>query len=286
VTQRDQAYDLRRLMLERVNPAGFAAAGAADRPAIVAVTSGKGGTGVTTVAVNLAVALAQQERHVLLIDADQLHGSVALACGLHEDVVAHDFPEQDSLRLGPGGIRLWSGCWGTAPRGHRGPLRETLAALSAESMPIDVAVVDLGNGMQRWTADLCRQADVALLVTTTDAASLMNTYALTKLLAPHHLPPHVAWLVNLALWPRDAESVQSRLIRACRRFLALETVAAGWLPHDLAVPQSAAAALPMLLAAPTCEAALALQAAATHLAAVLLSRPTTHDALLPVIAHP
>ena len=52
------------------------------RGEVVAVTAAKGGTGVTTAAVNIAVELAARGQRVALIDADLQFGDVALALGL------------------------------------------------------------------------------------------------------------------------------------------------------------------------------------------------------------
>ncbi len=49
---------------------------------VIAVTGGKGGTGKTTVAVNLATALAQAGRRVLLLDGDLGLASVDVLLGL------------------------------------------------------------------------------------------------------------------------------------------------------------------------------------------------------------
>ncbi len=49
---------------------------------VIAVTGGKGGTGKTTVAVNLATALAQAGRRVLLLDGDLALASVDVLLGL------------------------------------------------------------------------------------------------------------------------------------------------------------------------------------------------------------
>ncbi len=64
-----------------------AKAGAADAPAmlgrVISVLSAKGGTGVTTVATNLAVALRMlTEREVLVLDLAALLGTAAIAMGL------------------------------------------------------------------------------------------------------------------------------------------------------------------------------------------------------------
>ena len=52
------------------------------RPISIAVTSGKGGVGKTSVAVNLAVALARLRHRVVILDADFGLGNVDVLMGL------------------------------------------------------------------------------------------------------------------------------------------------------------------------------------------------------------
>ena len=77
----DQATELRKLVLQSVRQ-HVAAAG--PPPRLMVATSGKGGVGVTTLAVNLSVALAQQGSRVVVVDADLHRSDAATLCGLSE----------------------------------------------------------------------------------------------------------------------------------------------------------------------------------------------------------
>ena len=54
---------------------------------IIAITSGKGGAGKTTVTANLGAALSELGKKVLLVDGDIGFGDLDLALGLENKVV-------------------------------------------------------------------------------------------------------------------------------------------------------------------------------------------------------
>lgn len=275
MSHRDQASDLRRLAADATLPGP-----GPHRPRLVVLGSGKGGAGTTTLAVNLAAALAQQGRRVLLVDADPQGGNAGLLCGIEDvppwdDVLDGRWPLAEALRLGPGGMHVLAGRW--PAQGSRRPSTAALRLLrllAAVQPRPEITLIDAGNGPDRLAAELWSAADRSVMVSTPDAASLMNTYALVKLLGQQKVRPAVSWLVNFALWPHSAEAVHARLIRACQRFLGIQTTALGWVPHDLSVPQAAQTALPLVLSAPQSVAALALRPLAERLAAQVFSAKT------------
>src|SRR5271166_291683 len=100
----DQATELRAL----VRQVATAHAPVAARPRRIVVFGGKGGVGTTTIAVNLAVALAQQAEGSLLCDA--AGGDATVQCRLEPrgtlaDVLAGTRTLTQVMRAGPGGVR-------------------------------------------------------------------------------------------------------------------------------------------------------------------------------------
>jgi pilus assembly protein CpaE len=74
---------------------GLAVPGKASAP-LVAVLGPKGGTGKTLVATNLAVALAQRDANVVLVDLDLQFGDIGLALGLSPERTMYDL-----MKAGP-----------------------------------------------------------------------------------------------------------------------------------------------------------------------------------------
>jgi pilus assembly protein CpaE len=86
------AFTLQKVIARRK---GLALPGKATAP-LVAVLGPKGGTGKTLVATNLAVALAQRDANVVLVDLDLQFGDIGLALGLSPEVTMYDL-----MRAGP-----------------------------------------------------------------------------------------------------------------------------------------------------------------------------------------
>ena len=112
----DQANDLRKLVMQ----AAEQPQGSPTRPVRTAlVAGGKGGVGTTTVAVNLAVAAAQQGTATVLVDADPDGPDVQSLCRLRQrhtisDVLRGRRTLGEALQPGPGGVMILPGAWAAA----------------------------------------------------------------------------------------------------------------------------------------------------------------------------
>ena len=79
---------------------------------VIAIASGKGGTGKTTITANLGIALSKLGQKVLLIDADVAMANLSLILGMQSspitlhDILLGEAQVQDSIYDGPEGVRF------------------------------------------------------------------------------------------------------------------------------------------------------------------------------------
>jgi flagellar biosynthesis protein FlhG len=228
----DQADELRQLVR---TSAGLDAAGPAAP--LVVIMGGKGGVGTTTVAVNLAVALARWGRRAVFVDADLDHGGNA-QLGLHcsegsvIDVLAGRRDVHEVLERGPAGIQVLSGVWaGREQTDFPSAAQDRFVADLQQLAPhAEVVVVDAGSGRGPFARRLWRSASAVLAVTATADTSIMQCYAALKALAAGEVPDLVHTMVNLANDAGSAADAHSRIAEACRKFLGIQTTAAGSVP--------------------------------------------------------
>lgn len=210
----DQAARLRAMVSDQVE----SSIGLVDRgdcqTRVIAVTSGKGGVGKTTISVNLAVSLAEEGHRVLIVDADLGLANVDVMLGIESPrhighLLLTDLCAGDVATLGPSGIRVISGGSGLRELADvsvsgRSVLLEKLRAYYSE---FDYVVVDTSPGIGDEVIDFLRDADELILVTTPEPTSLRDTYALAKSLDRKipQLDPQI--IVNMASIEEAKQSV-------------------------------------------------------------------------------
>jgi ATP-binding protein involved in chromosome partitioning len=146
----------------------------------IAVSSGKGGVGKSTVAVNLAVALAKQGAKVGLLDADVYGPNVPMMMGVAKP------PEQRDSKLIPAeshGVKLISMGFFVPedqPLTWRGPMIDTAIKQLLRDVlwgELDYLIVDLppGTGDAQLTISQVVQLAGAVIVTTPQEVALHDS---------------------------------------------------------------------------------------------------------------
>jgi ATP-binding protein involved in chromosome partitioning len=144
---------------------------------LIAVGSGKGGVGKTTVAVNLAVALAGLGHKVGLMDADVYGPNVPLMMGIQDMPTVH---EERIMPLQQHGVRLMSMGFlnpGDRPLIWRGPMLHSVVQQFVRGVDwgqLDYLIIDLPPGTGDVQLSLIQTVPLsgAIVVTTPSDVSL------------------------------------------------------------------------------------------------------------------
>jgi ATP-binding protein involved in chromosome partitioning len=176
--QLEQALKSAASAVPGVTEARIALTASQPRRTLIAVASGKGGVGKSTLSANLAIAIAHTGRRVGLIDADVYGPSQTKLLGTDEK------PTADNKKLKPveaHGIRFLSLGQLVSP-GHalawRGPMASGALAqlVEAEWGDAEILVVDLPPGTGDVQLSLVQKSrpDGAVIVSTPQALSLID----------------------------------------------------------------------------------------------------------------
>ena len=207
----------------------------------IAVSGGKGGVGKSNVALNLALALAQLDRQVVLIDANSGHGNADLLCGLNgywsfEHILTGVRTVEQVLLEGPSGLQIL-------------PAADQLCGLGSQQFPpsateqlrdlelaSDVLVIDAGIAANEPIRRMIGSTDCVLLVTSPESTSVADTYATIKHLANTTTDIRIA--VNMTRSAEQGQAIFHRIQQTTKSFLDRDISFAGAIPIDRTVVEA------------------------------------------------
>lgn len=240
----DQADTLRQMARNAKLPTqGGAESGSASEGQrgirVLSVTSGKGGVGKSNVVANLAMALADQGKKVLIVDADLGVGNLDVLLGLSpqynlNNVLSGEcsLPEiivevNQNVKLIPAG----SGVQEYTSLGQHEKLR-LLDELDMLEEAFDVMVIDTEAGISDNVTYFTVAAQEIIVVVSPEPTSITDAYALIKLLATRYSEHHFKVLVNMARDSEDALEVFRKLANVAGRFLDISLDYLGCVVRD------------------------------------------------------
>jgi len=241
--------------------------GKESRARVLAVTSGKGGVGKTHLAVNLALALAERRKRVILVDVDigLANADVLLSVQprLHlGHVLSGEVSPLDALTAAPGGVSLLPGCTGVRhlsdlEKPERDFLVRSFQDLEAYA---DFIVIDTGAGISRNVVQFSAAADEAIVITTPEPTAITDGYAVIKAISREKGFGRIRLVINLVSDANEAARVTERIQMVSRRFLGIEVDYLGYILQDDQVRWATRRKRPLLLEFPKSPAAQCVRA--------------------------
>jgi flagellar biosynthesis protein FlhG len=260
--QADQAAGLRRTGVPT-------AAGRREQQRItcLAVASGKGGVGKTFVAVNLALAFSQLRRKVLLVDADLGLANSDIALGVTpqhtlEEALFQglDLREVVSPTAYPG-VDLLAASSGTRQMVNLGEARVSsfIKELLRFAGGYEVLIFDCAAGIGNLVTAFVTAAPQTLVVANPYPTSIVDVYALIKVIHQEALDTEVSVVMNMVDDEEYAGRVMERLQAVVKNYLDINVQAIGNIPYSEGVAASLQRRKPLLAVAPDDPAARQLQ---------------------------
>lgn len=218
----------------------------AEEPTLVVVSGGRTGVGATSLTLGLADALAQEALRIVVLDADRQRSSLAAAAGIApqtgiDEVLSGRKTIHEALARGRAGLQILAGS--PSPAGltlNQRAINRFVRQIQTLARHCDLLLVDAGSEPTELTSRLWQLAHTILLVTSPEAAAVMDAYALLKRLLSESRAGHSPTLVvSHAANPTQAADVHRRIDQSTRRFLGLPVAFGGLVPFS--EPGSAAA---------------------------------------------
>lgn len=248
---RDQAEGLRKL-------AGMQNTKSTE---IITVTSGKGGVGKSSLALNMAISLNRRGRRTLIIDTDFGFSNIDVMLGVKTqydllDVIKHHKDIREVIEQGLEGVQFVSGGSGVYELTQLSERQLMSIVSNLESLEgiADTIIFDTGAGVTENILRLIYASHETIIVTTPEPTAIVDAYALIKIISENVVSTKINLVLNKVASPGEASSVMDGLVRVAKKNIDINVNKLGYIMRDDNMQKAIKMQVPILVSYPKCLA--------------------------------
>ncbi len=206
---------------------------------VIAITSGKGGVGKTSIVGNLGFAFAKSGKKVLILDADLGLGNLDVLLGLApkfnlSHVIMGEKSIEDILIEGPGNMKILPASSGIQELTNLSKDQKirVLKQLDLLIDNMDILFIDTAAGISTNVMDFNATAQEVVVVVSPDPTSITDAYALMKVLSLKYSGKTCKLIVNMVKNSQEGREVFRQLNLVISRFLDITLAYLGCILFD------------------------------------------------------
>ena len=220
----------------------------------IAIASGKGGVGKSSVSVNCSILLSKLGYKVALLDADFGMANCHIMLDQKVDNSLHDVLE-NGAKIGniiyetASGVKLIPGGSGILELLNLDASKrwQIINALNPLKSDVDFLIVDTPAGGSDASIEFAAACENLVVVLVGEPTSFMDAYSFIKAMYLEKNYERISVLVNLSTSESDARRSYNSFKDIVTKFLDVELEYAGWLPNSSEMKNSILSRKPVVL---------------------------------------
>lgn len=237
---------------------------------VIAVTSGKGGVGKTSLSVNMALQFRELGRKVVILDADFGLANVEVMLGIRPqytlaDLIFNNKSIEEIITEGPMGIGFISGGSGVQDLVNldKDKIKKLIAKLVKLDSLYDVVIIDTGAGIADSVVEFVLSSPEVLLVVTPEPTSITDAYSLLKAVNRKkdfkREQKSIKVITNRVENMEDGKEIFDKISIVVSKFLNIQLEYLGYIPQDKKIADAVIAQTPVSLSSPNSETAMRIR---------------------------